>query len=501
MKNIPDEAEARKTTIPKEVAHVLRKLTGAGYEAWCVGGCVRDSLLGRVPQDWDVTTSATPEQVMEAFPRRTIPTGLRHGTVTVRSGSGGVEVTTYRIDGVYEDRRRPSSVSFTSSLDEDLRRRDFTVNAIAMGLDGELHDPYGGQDDLREGVLRCIGDPDERFSEDALRLMRGIRFAAVLGFRIPPDVEESIRRNRLLLREIAPERVQMELCKLLKGAKATDVLREYEEIIDVFWPEITEMIGFEQRNPHHCYDVWEHTLHAMDGVPFDDLTLRLTMLLHDIGKSRTFQLDERGIGHFHGHQAVGREMAVGMMRRLHFPNVLRNQIALLVELHDRPLTATEKAVRRALRQFGEETFRQLLAVKRADNAAHTAEDGGRLATVREVEAILEDLIARQACFSLKQLAVNGDDMIALGLSGRKIGETLDALLNSVIEDELPNERERLLEAARTRNGLPPSGLPPRRKRKKRRRRKRRPSAPPDSARNDKEPAPHDEKNASGVAPS
>ncbi len=480
MKNIPDGAEARREIIPPPVRHVLRKLTAAGYEAYCVGGCVRDTLLGRVPEDWDVTTSATPEQVSEIFPRRTIPTGIRHGTVTVRSGAGGVEVTTYRIDGPYEDRRRPSSVAFTSSLEEDLRRRDFTINAIAMGLDGELQDPCHGQEDLKEGVLRCIGTPDERFGEDALRLMRGLRFAASLGFRLPPDVSDSIRRNKALLLEIAPERIQMELCKLFRAAGVTDILRQYPDIIGVFWPEILPMIGFDQRNPHHCYDVWEHTLHAMDGVPAGDLTLRLTMFLHDIGKPRKFCLDENGVGHFPGHQAESRDIASEMLRRLRFPKALRERVALLAELHDRPLEASERAAQRALNQLGEETFRQLLAVKRADCLAQSDADRARLETVQATEKILDALIEKQACFSLKQLAVKGEDMLSLGLSGRAVGRTLNALLNDVIEGKLPNEKDALLQAAKVRNGLAPSKK--RRKRWRRRRRKpAKPSAPPSEA--------------------
>ena len=472
MKNIPDRASERKEGIPPAVRHVLWKLSAAGYEAWCVGGCVRDTLLGRVPEDWDVTTSATPEQVMDVFPRRTIPTGIRHGTVTVRSGKGGVEVTTYRVDGVYEDHRRPSSVSFTGSLEEDLKRRDFTINAIAMNVNGELRDPCHGRDDLRAGVLRCIGAPDERFGEDALRLMRGLRFSASLGFRLMLDVAESIRRNRELLSEIAPERIQMELCKLLRGRYATDILRRYPEIIGVFWPEILPMIGFDQRNPHHCYDVWEHTLHAMDGVPYNDLTLRLTMFLHDIGKPQKFCTDEYGIGHFPGHQALSRDMAADMLKRMRFPRILRERVALLIELHDRPLVPTEKAVRRALNQLGEETFRQLLCVKRADNLAQSDMDRRRLETVMKVETILRTLIEQQACFSLRQLAVNGNDLLTLGLSGKRVGKTLDDLLNGVIEGELSNDRETLLQAARQRNGLPPSTGKASDKRKRRPRRRK-----------------------------
>lgn len=481
MKKIPESAAERQEIIPRSVGHVLHRLIKAGYEAYCVGGCVRDTLLGRVPQDWDVTTSATPEQVGEVFPRRTIPTGIRHGTVTVRSGAGGVEVTTYRVDGPYEDRRRPSSVSFTGSLEEDLKRRDFTINAIAMGLDGEIQDPCHGQEDLKAGVLRCIGAPDERFGEDALRLMRGLRFSASLGFRLPPDVDESIRRNKALLLEIAPERVQMELCKLFRGERATEILRQYPDVIGVFWPEILPMIGFDQRNPHHCYDVWEHTLHAMDGVPADDVTLRVTMFLHDIAKPRAFALDENGVGHFPGHQALSRDMAEEMLKRLHFPRALRDRIALLIELHDKPLVTTEKGVRRALNQLGEEKFRQLLAVKRADNLAQSDMDRARLETVQETEKILNALIEQKACFNLKRLAVNGDDMLALGLSGRSVGRTLNALLNEVIEGRLPNKKEKLLEAARIRNGI----APPTRKKRRRRRRRKKPAKPsaPESGKN------------------
>ena len=447
MERISGSAAAR---VPPEAGDVVRTLSQAGYEAWFVGGCVRDLLSGRTPQDWDVTTSATPQEVMTLFPRRTVPTGIRHGTVTVISGRTGVEVTTYRRDGVYKDHRHPLTVSFGTSVEEDLARRDFSVNAMAMDADGALCDPFGGQDDLRAGVLRCIGDPDTRFGEDALRVMRGLRFAATFGFRIAPETAESIRRNRAFLSDIAPERIQAELCKLLCGARATDVLRAYPDVIAVFWQEIEEMLGFDQRNPHHCYDVWEHSLHAMDGVPPEDLTLRLTMFLHDIGKPRTFCLDAHGVGHFRGHPAVSQSMAKDMMCRLRFPTALREQVELLVGLHDRPFVATEKAVGHALRQLGETTFRQLLAVKRADNLAQSPAYRERLRTVREAETILDALMARDACFSLRQLAVNGNDMKALGLSGRQIGQALDALLNAVIDGTLPNERGALLEAIRVR---------------------------------------------------
>lgn len=270
--------------IPEYVGSVLWALERAGHEAWCVGGCVRDLHLGRTPEDWDVTSSATPEEVMAVFGGCALPTGIKHGTVTVQAGRGRVEVTTFRKDGVYLDHRRPETVTFTSSLEEDLRRRDFTINAMAMDLRGALRDPFGGMRDLKSGVLRCVGDPDSRFQEDALRLLRGMRFAAGMGLFVEEATEASIHRNRELLREIAAERIWSELAKLLRGLQAARVLREYPDVAGVFWPEILQMVGFDQKNPHHCYDVWEHTLHALEAVP-GDTVLRCTMLLHDVGKA------------------------------------------------------------------------------------------------------------------------------------------------------------------------------------------------------------------------
>ena len=300
---------------PESVRTVLGTLEAAGYEAWCVGGCVRDTLLGRVPGDWDVTTSAMPEETMAVFGKRAFPTGLQHGTVTVRTHHEAIEVTTYRVDGEYRDHRRPDSVTFTRSLEEDLRRRDFTVNAMAMSLRGELRDPFGGQMDLKNSVLRCVGEPDRRFGEDALRILRGLRFAATLGFTIEQETAESIHRSRNDLKDIAVERIQVELFKLLSGRNAAEILRQFPDVIGVFWPEVLPMVGFDQCNHHHCYDVWEHTLRAVEAVPCDPI-LRCAMLLHDIGKPACFTMDEAGVGHFYGHGAISRELADGMLRRL-----------------------------------------------------------------------------------------------------------------------------------------------------------------------------------------
>ncbi len=432
--------------IPKTVQTVLKTLEAAGHEAWCVGGCVRDSFLGCVPEDWDVTTDALPEEVLEVFGTCAFPTGLKHGTVTVKTAGGPVEVTTYRMDGVYLDHRRPETVTFTRSIEEDLARRDFTVNAMAADLRGGLQDPFGGRADLTKGILRCVGEPDRRFQEDALRILRGMRFSAVLGFAIEEETSAAIHRNRELLSAIAVERIQAEFFKLLKGKRAAEVLREYPDVLGVFWPEILPMVGFNQQNRHHCYDVWEHTLHALAEVP-GDLILRCTLLLHDIGKPKCFSIDGYGNGHFYGHPAVSRELADEMLRRLKCETAFRETVVLLVDWHDRLITRTHKGLRRTLRGLGEENLRRLLAVKRADNLAQAPEFWSRQQELDQAERILEEVLEQEACFSLKQLAVRGGDLVAMGLSGPAIGRMLNCLLDHVVDGELPNEREALLKFA------------------------------------------------------
>lgn len=435
------------TEIPESVKNVLFTLESAGYEAWCVGGCVRDSLMGRVPGDWDVTTSALPEETMAVFGDHAFPTGLRHGTVTVRQNHEAVEVTTYRVDGAYRDHRRPDSVAFTRSLEEDLKRRDFTVNAMALNLRGELRDPFGGQADLEAGILRCVGDSDLRLREDALRILRGLRFAAVLGFGIDADTGESIHRNRELLREIAAERIQVEVMKLLCGKNAAEILREYPDVIGVFWPEVLPMVGHDQKNYHHCYDIWEHSLYAMMAVPPEPV-LRCAALLHDAGKPKSFTIDADGVGHFYGHSSVSRELVDQMLRRLKCSNEFRETVVCLVEWHDREIPRNDKSIRKALRMLGEENLRRLIAIKRADNLAQAPEFHGRQLEIRKAEEILERLLEEDACFSLKQMAVNGHDLMTLGLSGPAIGKTLNLLLDQIVGGELPNEKELLLKRAR-----------------------------------------------------
>ena len=432
--------------IPEAVKDVLNRLMSAGHEAWCVGGCVRDLLLGREPDDWDVTTSALPEETLALFGERAIPTGLQHGTVTVRTDIGHVEVTTYRTDGSYRDCRHPDSVQFTRSLAEDLARRDFTVNAIAMDISGRVNDPMNGLEDLAARRLRCVGVPDRRFGEDALRILRGLRFASVLEFSVEGETAASIHRNRELLRMIAAERIRVELDKLLCGVGVAEVLGEYPDVLGVFLPEILPAVGFPQNSRYHCYNVWEHTVCSVAAAPMEPL-LRMTMLLHDLGKPACYSVDDNGGGHFYGHNKVSCELAAAILNRLKYDNESKRIILTLVERHDWLVNPTEKGIRRALCALGEKELRRLLTVKRADNLAQSPDYRYRQQEIDVLEDLLDDLLAREACFSLKQLAVNGRDLTALGFRGAEIGRELDRLLLAVVDGVLQNDRDQLLESA------------------------------------------------------
>ena len=428
--------------IPEQVQEIIKRLNAAGYEAWCVGGAVRDALLGREPGDWDVTTNALPETVMALFAPNALPTGLQHGTVTV-GGGRGIEVTTYRRDGEYLDSRHPEHVEFTGSLVEDLARRDFTVNAMALGLDGTLVDPFGGQADLSAGILRAVGDAQNRFEEDALRIMRGLRFAARLGFVIEEKTDAAMRRCAHLLRRIAVERIHVELTGLLCGEHVAEILLQYPDILGVFMPEVLPCVGFEQQTKYHCYDVWEHTVRAVAQAPAQPI-LRYALLFHDLGKPETFTVDEEGNGHFYGHWKPGMKIADAIMERLRFDNYSRKTIVTLVERHDAPLPQEEKGVRRQLMRYGEEFLRLLLEVKRADNLAQAPAYRDRVELIDRWELLLNDVLASQACFSLKDLAVKGGDITALGIKGPAVGKTLQTLLELVIDEMLPNEKAALV---------------------------------------------------------
>ena len=427
---------------PVGVQEVLRTLERNGHKAYIVGGCVRDFLRGEVPGDWDVTTSARPTEVLTLFPH-SIPTGLQHGTVTVKCGGGSYEVTTFRTDGDYADHRHPDAVHFTDSLQQDLRRRDFTVNAMAIDLRGKLYDFYGGQEDLRRGILRCVGDPDARFAEDTLRIMRALRFAATLGFALDEETARSLHAHRQELSQIAVERITAEMTKLLCGKNAAEILLQYPDVIGVFLPEILPCVGLEQHNPHHCYDVWGHTAHSVAAIAPQPL-LRWAMLLHDLGKGSTFTRDEQGVGHFYGHGKASVILAEAITTRLRFSNEMKKRVLELVDWHDRDVPRTEKSIRRCLYHLGEEGVRQLIEVKRADNAAQHPDYQGRAVEMDKAEQILQDILDADACFSLKQLAVNGDDLLALGLRGKAVGNALNALLEQVIDGKVPNEKAALL---------------------------------------------------------
>ena len=440
------ELYGMKFDIPSGAGHILQTLAAAGFEAYLVGGCVRDLLRGVRPHDWDICTSARPEETERCFAgRRVIETGWRHGTVTVLEGGVPYEITTYRAEGPYSDSRRPDFVRFISDLEADLARRDFTMNAIALGLDGALRDPFGGEEDIRAGRVRCVGEPVRRFREDGLRVMRALRFAASLGYEIEEKTARAIHDNRAVLRKVAAERIRAELCRLLVGEKAGDVLREYPDVLCQFWPELGPLVTLEQNNPWHCWGGWEHTIRAMDAAPAD-LTLRLTMLLHDMGKPGCKSTDENGIDHFYGHPAVSARLTDKMLRALKFDNGTRERVVTLVEYHDVQIPCRERSVRKWLGRLGPETFFQLLEVKRADGIGQAREKvKDRLAELEQMKAIAEEIIVQGQCFSLRDLAVNGRDVIAAGvMPGPEVGRILNGLLERVLNGEIQNSREELL---------------------------------------------------------
>ena len=432
--------------IPDGARHILQTLDGAGFDAYLVGGCVRDLLRGVEPHDWDICTSALPEETEQCFAdRRVIKTGLKHGTVTVLEEDEPYEITTYRAEGPYSDNRHPDFVHFVPDLEQDLARRDFTMNAVAMDLQGNLCDPFGGADDIKAGLIRCVGEPGHRFQEDGLRVMRALRFAAVFAYEIEEQTAEAVHENRAILDRVAAERINVELCKLLVGQNAGEVLRQYPDVFCQFWPELGPLVTLEQNNPWHCWGGWEHTIRALEEAPAD-VTLRLTMLLHDIGKPACKSTDEKGIDHFYGHPAVSAQLADEMLRALKFDNKTRERVVLLVERHDTQLPPRSRVIRRWLNRLGPEAFFQLLEVKRADSMGQASEKvRGRLTELDEIKAKAEQILAEGQCLTLKDLAVDGRDVIAAGIEpGPEVGQVLKGLLERVLSGEIPNEREILI---------------------------------------------------------
>lgn len=435
--------------IPMEVEEILYRLNDAGYEAFIVGGCVRDYLLMKEPNDWDITTSATPMQVKEVF-RRTIDTGILHGTVTVMKNGIGYEITTYRIDGVYEDSRHPKDVTFTSNLEEDLKRRDFTINAMAYHPKEGLVDLFHGKEDLENGIVRCVGNPEERFSEDALRMMRGIRFAAQLGYKIEENTLAAIRKLAPTIQNISVERIQMEMTKLLVSDHPEYFRLFYDcGLTAWFLPEFDKTMGTTQNNPHHSYTVGEHTLHSLGEIK-PEKELRLAMLLHDIAKPLMKTTDEKGVDHFKNHPAVGSRMAADILRRLHFDNHTIAMVKGFVEYHDWRMEPTEKSVRRVIHKVGEQYFPELFDIWHADIKAQSdykRED--KLELERQCRAIYRQIMDAGQCVSLSTLSVKGADLIQEGMApGKQIGVVLNLMLQDVIEDPTHNNKEYLLKTYR-----------------------------------------------------
>ena len=434
--------------IPQHVREIIRTLEENGYEAFAVGGCVRDSLIGRQPEDWDITTSARPEAVKALF-RRTIDTGIQHGTVTVMLGREGYEVTTYRVDGAYHDGRHPDSVTFTPKLEEDLKRRDFTINAMAYNERQGSVDLFGGQADLTAGIIRCVGNPVHRFGEDALRMMRAVRFAAQLGFSIEENTLEAIRQLAPSIRKISAERIQAELLKILVSPHPGHLRLLYETgLTACILPEFDRMMDTPQNTPYHCYSVGEHTLAVLSHVPAAPV-LRLAALFHDVGKPLCRTTDSRGQDHFYGHAQRGAEIAVQILKRLKLDNDTIRQTQQLIFHHSDAIQLSEKSVRREMNRIGEDLFPALLQLMEGDNMGKTPDGTNqRLDYLHQVREIYQDILFRQDCVSLKTMALTGDDLIQAGIPrGKKIGEILRYCLEQVLDDPKKNQRGLLLQIA------------------------------------------------------
>lgn len=437
--------------LPSDVKLIIEKLQHNGYSCYAVGGCVRDSLRGIQPHDWDFTTSAPPEEIERVFADyQTVSVGKKYGTVAVIVGGELYEITTYRIDGEYTDSRHPDDVQFSDRLSDDLARRDFTVNAMAYNEQDGLIDLYGGQTDLHNGVIRCVGEPDQRFSEDALRILRALRFAATLGFTIEPQTSEAILRQRKLLSDIAGERIREELLKLLCGEKADFILRRYRSVIAVFIPELKGTFDFEQHTKHHNRDVYRHTVAAVHNIEPQPL-LRVTMLFHDIGKPLAQTTDKYGVYHYKNHPKIGAAMTREILRRLCMSSVFIDEVCTLIRWHDERFQPDTVMIKKYLKQHGADVMQKLVLIQRADVLAQSKYM--REEKLRNLSAVSDELhriIAAGECYSLRQLAVNGSDLLHNGFrSGVLIGEILDALLDKVIEGALPNEKEALLAYAKS----------------------------------------------------
>ncbi len=436
--------------MPKNVDTAINLLQSAGFEAYAVGGCVRDSLLGKIPNDWDITTSAKPEDMKSVFADfHCIDTGIKHGTVTVVIDGEPLEITTFRLDGEYEDNRHPKSVTFTSNLGADLGRRDFTVNAMAYSKMTGTVDLFGGQNDLKNKIIRCVGDPDRRFNEDALRILRALRFASALDFEIEEKTAQSLLKNRALLGNISEERIAKELLKLVCGKGAKRILTDFAPVLFEILPELQPMYKNSHDNPHHCYDIYEHTLIAVESID-PEPTLRFAMILHDCGKPAVKKFDENGVAHFYGHQRISAEISAQILARLKVSNKFRDEILFLVSNHDRwELYENTEKMPRYLSKFGLDGVLKLLKVMRADVLAQSPEYRYRLDQIADAEEIAKNLAAQKPCLSLSELQINGRTLMDIGIpQGRKLGAVLAQLLDEVIDGVTKNTQEALTTRAR-----------------------------------------------------
>ena len=436
--------------LPQNVKMIIARLRAAGHDCYAVGGCVRDCLRGLEPHDWDLTTSAAPEETEAVFADlKTVDIGKRYGTVAVIIDGKPYEITTYRSDGDYTDSRHPDEVFFTDDLRDDLSRRDFTVNAMAYNDEAGLVDCFGGREDLQNGVIRCVGEPDKRFSEDALRILRALRFASVLGFSIEPETSRAVLRLRDRLRDIAPERIRSELIKLLCGDNAGFILRRYRSVIAVFIPELVGTFDFDQNNKHHNRDVYRHIVASVMNIDPDPV-LRMTMLLHDIGKPLTETKDRKGVSHYHNHPTVGAAMSAGILKRLRCPAAFTSEVCTLITNHDIRFKPDTASLKKYLSVFGADAMLKLCKIQRADLLAQSMyKREEKLANNSAVTDEVNRILDSGECYDLRMLAVNGSDLIHMGVgTGKEIGGILDRLLDMVITGEQPNDREALLGEAR-----------------------------------------------------
>ena len=439
-----------KIRLPDDVKFLIKTLKAKKHDAYVVGGCVRDSLMHKKPHDWDLCTSATPAQMLKIFKNeKIIETGLQHGTITVIINDTPYEITTYRIDGQYSDHRKPDSVEFTNNLVEDLKRRDFTINAMAYNNKEGLIDPFNGMQDLERKFVRCVGSAEERFNEDALRILRAIRFASQLKFGIASETEYGIYKTYNQLANISMERINSEFCKILSAKKCGTELLLYKEVFECFIPEIRSLYNFSQNNPWHIWNVFEHTVSALYHAQLQDLITKLAVFFHDFGKPHSYQDDENGIRHFRGHAKVSAEITDMVMKRLKFDNDTRNKVVQLVLYHDATILCDKKNIKRWLNKIGEQQLRRLINVKIADNQAQNLSlSKPRLQELKTILHMIDSVVQEKECFTLKNLAINGDDLIKIGyVPGKTLGLALTNLLNCVITEEIKNNKEDLIDLA------------------------------------------------------